>query len=194
MSTPEIYGAQRVTVGFESKQYDTVTRYSGDEALSREVIKHVFNKALSEMDNENMKDKLRTIKAQPLNLEQCLLAGAFINEDPTISIVPNAINYHAASNTTMICWERSLNIESDEVIGLVSEEVIAALREQNRMEIQLLTISENGARALKNMIEKFQRPAPAPRVVTYRPPVATVQTPLLYTPPKKTRDTCCTIV
>lgn len=184
---------REISVGIDSKQYRSVTLENDEKKIAADVISNVANFVMNQVNDYDARRALSQLKAMPLCLEQCELVNKLIEDHPGIMVVENEVNYHEESGLYKFCWERTLNINSSDTLALIGEEGIAALRQQGKVSLELLTITNTANNALKNVIAEFKRPRPAPVRRTYTP-APTYSTPLVYNPPKKERSCNCTIV
>jgi len=180
MSNYMLVEGNKLSATVSSANYEHVTATNDDAEITANVIKGVAEFMLKSTSDYNAVAVFNQLKARPITHEKCTIVRKLIDELPMISVVPSEVNYHQQSGLYKFYWERSLRLDDEELIGLIGEEGVEALRgKTTSMTIDLLTISQSASDALNRYTEKLRAPKPS-YTQSYRP--------IQYTPPSSYRS------
>ncbi len=191
-----LVGASEISVGVSSTNYDTVRKVESDKGISEDIIEGLAGHILRNSNERSLRELSNALKSRPITADHCVVALKIIAADPTVFVVDPKVNYHPGSGLNKFYWEREINLEQSELLAVLDEEKLAALRSHQRVQIRILTVSQSAFDALIRYGQQLARY----KSMTYQspiPPAARRATyddhqPLIRRPQKQ--ECCCTLL
>ncbi|EDV20878.1 uncharacterized protein TRIADDRAFT_60524 [Trichoplax adhaerens] len=147
------FGHRSTNIALDEETIDSTIPLNGDKAITEATIRRVIEILESVPGVEGMLDPFKP----PYDALTCATAYRLFCEIPFVIKVPDELNRSPNDSTTIVVWERWIDITDTTTTAFLNHSQLAALRAKRVTRIPIATVSTSAWESMERHVKSLLR-------------------------------------